>query len=174
MNYRRLRVGGGRYFFTVATQDRRPLLIEHHDRLWRALSQVQADHPFTVDAYVVLPDHLHMIWTLPAGDADFSTRWMLIKRRFSQGVEGGAVNASKKRKRERGIWQRRFWEHLIRDAVDLRRHLDFIHHDPVKHGCCAAPRDWRLSSFGSHVDRGVYQADWRLDDASHLLGVGNE
>lgn len=174
MNYRRLRIPGGCYFFTVTTQDRQPLLLEHYERLLRSISLTQLRRPFEMDGFVVLPDHLHMIWTLPPDDADFSTRWMQIKRQFSIGLEGGIVNTSKQRKRERGIWQRRFWEHHIRDAHDWRRHMDFIHYDPVKHSHCAAPRDWPFSSFRILADKGWYDETWGTICAPELEGIGAE
>lgn len=159
MNYRRRRIPGGSYFFTVTTQDRQPLLIQHYERLLRAFVQVQTRHPFELDAWVVLPDHLHAMWTLPTGDSDFSLRWMRIKSLFSHGLEGGIPCASKVRKRERGIWQRRFWEHAIRDEADWNAHMDFIHYDPVKHGLVRHPAEWPFSTFLSWVDLGAYPMD---------------
>jgi len=174
MNYRRRRIPGGSYFFTVCTQDHQPLLTSHYDRLLRALTRVQATHPFELDAWVVLPDHLHTMWTLPLGDTDFSSRWMRIESLFSRGMDGGVVNASKVGKRERGIWQRRFWEHHIRSAADWEAHLDFIHHDPVKHGLAARPGDWAFSSFLIWMDLGRYTPDWGQQPPVWAFPVGKE
>jgi len=138
----------------------------------------RARRPFQIDAIVFLPDHLHAIWRLPDGDSDFSTRWMHIKRCFSAGLEGGVgddghaalcpsygldaapVSESKMRKREKGVWQRRFWEHAIRDETDWKRHMNYVHFNPVKHGYCAAPRDWRYGPFSRCVRAGLYEPDW--------------
>jgi putative transposase len=174
MNYRRRRIPGGSFFFTVTTQDRQPLLVDHYDRLLRSLTQVQSRFPFELDAWVVLPDHLHTLWTLPPGDTDYSLRWMRLKSLFSRGLEGGLVNASKARKRERGIWQRRFWEHAIRDEADWMAHLDFIHYDPVKHGFASRPGDWAFSTFLTWMDLGHYPADWGRQAPAYDFPVGME
>ena len=122
--------------------------------------QVALRRPLQIDAIVVLPDHLHTLWRLPEGDCDFSTRWMQIKRCFSTGLIAQKISPSKSRKREKGIWQRRFWEHLIRDDEDWRRHMDYIHYNPVKHGLVNAPIAWEYSSFRRYVEAGLYPADW--------------
>ena len=161
--YRRCRIPGGTYFFTLVTHERRPLLASPESvRLLReALRRVAQDRPFTVAAMVVLPDHLHTVWTLPAGDSDYSTRWQLVKYRFSLAAATDCpVSRSLGRRREKGVWQRRFWEHLIRDEFDLRRHLDYIHFNPVKHGLVSRPADWAFSSFGRFVAQGHYDASW--------------
>jgi putative transposase len=160
--YRRYRVSGGTYFFTanLAERDRR-LLTEHIGALRDAFRRVRAAHPFRIEAVVVLPDHLHTLWTLPAGDHDFSLRWRQLKSAFSRAVETGEhLSASRARKRERGIWQRRFWEHVIRDEEDFSRHVDYIHYNPVKHGYVKSVAEWPYSSFHRHVEWGVYPADW--------------
>ncbi|MBK1709180.1 MULTISPECIES: transposase [Marichromatium] len=159
-DYRRCFQPGGCYFFTVVTEGRRPLLVAHIDALRRALRMGMARRPFQIDALVVLPDHLHTIWRLPEGDADFSTRWMHIKRCFSTALDSQPTSPSRQRCRETGVWQRRFWEHLIRDERDWRRHMDYVHGNPVKHGYCAAPRDWPYSSFRRCVRAGLYGPDW--------------
>ncbi|WP_080811207.1 REP-associated tyrosine transposase [Halomicronema hongdechloris] len=160
MDYRRYYHPGGTYFFTVVTQNRQPLLIRNIDRLRAAFRHGMQRHPFVIDGIVVLPDHLHTLWRLPEDDDNFSIRWMVIKRKFSAGLKDGCVNDSKRRKREKGIWQRRFWEHWIRDQQDWERHLDYIHYNPVKHGYCEQPADWPYSSFHRAVTQGFYQADW--------------
>ena len=160
MDYRRVWSPGASYFFTVATQYRRPLLIEHIDRLRAAFRHVQANHPFTIDAVVILPDHLHTLWTLPDDDGDYAGRWMRIKRRFSSAFSASPSCPSQVKKREKGIWQRRYWEHLIRDERDWRNHMDYIHYNPVRHGYVQWVRDWPYSSFHRCVERGWYEADW--------------
>lgn len=160
MDYRRYYRPGGTYCFTVVTENRRPLLIEHIERLRDAFRHCLKRHPFVIEGIVILPDHLHTLWRLPENDADYSTRWMVIKRKFSAGLEAGSVNASKRAKREKGIWQRRFWEHTIRDPADRQRCLDYIHLNPVKHGYCASPAEWPFSSFRRAVQRGEYAPNW--------------
>ena len=131
MQYRRANQPGGTYFFTVVTYERRKLFIDEAtvDLLRQAVRSVMANHPFEILASVILPDHLHMIWKLPEDDADFSTRWRLIKAQFSHRylVKPAAATASRMSKGEQNIWQRRFWEHLIRDEQDLHRHIEYIH-----------------------------------------------
>jgi putative transposase len=160
MDYRRHYQPGGTYFFTVVTAHRRPLLIEHIDRLRAAFQHGIKRYPFTIEGIVVLPDHLHTLWRLPAGDDNFSLRWMVIKRKFSAGLNANPVNRSKQAKREKGIWQRRFWEHCIRDADDWQRHMDYIHYNPFKHGYCLTPSEWSYSSFDRAVKQGLYPVDW--------------
>jgi putative transposase len=164
-NYRRNFLLGGSYFFTVNLADRRlGLLAENIGLLREAFRSVRARHPFTIDAAVVLPDHLHMIWALPKDDADFALRWRLIKSAFARGLpRGERISASRAGKGERGIWQRRYWEHTLRDQDDFARHLDYIHFNPVKHGHAARVRDWPHSSFRCWVRLGVYSEDWAGD-----------
>jgi putative transposase len=143
--YIRAQQPGGTFFFTVVTHGRRKLFYEINNRrtLKKVIMEVQATHPFTVDAWVLLPEHLHCIWTLPEGDTDFSKRWGLIKARFSKELKGHRTTP---------VWQNRFWEHLIRDDLDLHRHLDYIHYNPVKHGLVASPGDWPASTFHRFVE----------------------
>jgi len=161
-NYRRNFLPGGSYFFTVNLADRRRALLTEHIVLLRAaFRQVRARHPFAIEAVVILPDHLHAIWTLPDGDADFSTRWRLIKSSFSHALpRGERISASRAAKGEREIWQRRYWEHTLRDGDDFARHLDYIHFNPVKHGHAIRVRDWPYSSFRRWVRFGAYPDDW--------------
>ena len=161
--YKRQRIDGGCYFFTVnlANRHNNDLLVREIAALREAFRQTRADHPFEIDAIVVLPEHLHTIWQLPPNDHDFSTRWRLIKSRFSQAIgRGEPISESRLKKGERGIWQRRFWEHVIRDDEDFARHVDYIHYNPVKHGHCARAADWPHSSFRRWVELGVYPLDW--------------
>lgn len=173
-DYRRYRVEGGCYFFTVALYDRRQaLLTENIDALRGAFSHVKRAHPFHIDAMVVLPEHLHCIWTLPAGDDDFSLRWRQIKAAFSRQLPAGERrSASRTDKHERGIWQRRFWEHAIRDDDDFARHVDYIHFNPVKHGWVGSVADWPYSTFIRYVERGVYPSDWGGDYRETLAEAG--
>jgi len=164
-NYRRNFVRGGAYFFTVNLADRRLRLLTEYIALLRGAFRVtRVAHPFTIDAIVVLPDHLHAMWTLPEGDSDFATRWRLIKSAFSRGLaKGEEVSASRLGRAERGIWQRRYWEHALRDESDHARHSDYIHFNPVKHGYVARVQDWPYSSFHRMVRLGIYPMDWGGD-----------
>lgn len=164
-DYRRNFLVGGSFFFTVNLAERHlRLLTDHIDELRTAFRETRRHHPFTIDAMVVLPDHLHTIWTLPEGDADFATRWRLIKSAFSRTLAAGErISKSRAAKGERGIWQRRCWEHTIRDDNDFARHVDYIHINPVKHRLVARVVDWPYSSFHRMVKLGVYPGDWAGD-----------
>jgi putative transposase len=139
------------------------LLVDHIDRLRQAYRTVRERRPFETIAICVLPDHVHAIWALPDGDVDFSTRWSLIKSGFSRGLAAQPRSKSKITKREKGVWQRRYWEHAIRDEGDLERHTDYIHFNPVKHGHVSRVADWAHSSFHRYVERGDLVADWGGD-----------
>ncbi len=135
--YRRVKLEGATYFFTVNCAERHGnhLLVDSINLLRQIFRKVKSEHPFEIDAMVVLPEHLHCIWTLPPGDADYQTRWALIKAGFSRAIPVGERRSMSRIKRgERGIWQRRYWEHLIRDNQDFEQHVDYIHWNPVKHG----------------------------------------
>ena len=159
--YRRNFIPSGSFFFTVNLADRRShLLTDRVDLLRQAFRYVRARHPFTLDAMVGLPDHLHVIWTLPPGDANYAMRWRLIKGFFWRGTEAGEqISASRERKAER-IWQRRYWEHTLRDERDFERHCDYIHFNPVRHGHVGGAREWPYSSFHRFVKLGIYPVDW--------------
>ena len=161
-NYRRARVPGGTYFFTVnLLERRRRLLVEHVDLLRNAFRTTHAARPFVLLAWVILPDHLHCVWRLPDGDADNANRWAQTKSGFSRRLPATERRSvTRVSRRERGIWQRRYWEHLIRDPDDLRHHVDYIHHNPVKHRHAARAADWPHSSFDAWVERGAYSPDW--------------
>jgi putative transposase len=167
-NYRRAFVPGGCWFFTVNLLERRQrLLVEQIDRLREAIAQTRQRYPFEIDAIVVLPDHLHAVWTLPTDDADFSTRWRLIKTYFAKGLpKHERLNAVRKARGERGIWQRRFWEHLIRDEADYARYIEYCYINPIKHGHVTRVRDWAHSSFHRDVRRGIFPEDWAGDVAT--------
>jgi putative transposase len=174
-NYRRWRVPGGTYFFTAVTEGRVPFLCDESARrcLRDAIRLVRRKRPFRIDAIVLLPEHLHAVWSLPEGDSDYSTRWRLIKKRFTQQYlkAGGAEaprSASRQAKRERSVWQRRFFEHTVRDEGDLKRCVDYVHVNPLKHGLVDRVRDWPWSSFHRYVRLGEYSIDW--GDASAWYG----
>ena len=142
------------------------MLTEHVDELRNAFRETRQRHPFTIVAMVVLPDHLHTIWTLPERDADFATRWRLVKSAFSRNLPSSEpISSSRSAKGERGIWQLRFWEHTIRDENDFARHIDYIHINPVKHGLVTRVRDWPHSSFYRMGRLGVYSEDWAANVA---------
>jgi len=162
-DYRRHRVPGGCYFFTVNLLKRRDntLLTDRIDLLREAVRRVRRSRPFSIDAWVVLRDHLHAVWTLPPGDDDFSTRWRLIKSFFVRGLpKTERLSRVRRDDGERGIWQRRFWEHAIGDDRDYGAHVDYVHFNPVKHGLVAAPAEWRYSTSKACVHRGLYPLDW--------------
>jgi len=180
-NYRRARTAGGTYFFTVVTEGRRQLLTKPEARtaLRDVVLQVRSQHPFTVDAWVLLPEHIHCLWTLPAGDTDYSKRWGLIKAGFSKQMKDslpfrGVISRSRNRRREASIWQRRFWEHQIRDEEDFRRHMDYIHFNSVKHGLVKCVSDWPYSTFHRYVARGFYPGAWGGCDQLMLDGEFGE
>jgi putative transposase len=165
--YRRTKHPGGTFFFTVVTYRRRPLFDQEDARriLREIIQKVRKAHPFTIDAWVLLPDHMHCVWTLPHGDDRFSMRWSQIKSLFSKRAKDQYhvkewMNASKRKHRETTIWQRRFWEHQIRDGRDYAAHIDYIHYNPVKHGRVERVRDWQFSTFHRYVRLGVYPGGW--------------
>src|SRR5215469_16062723 len=155
-NYRRLRVPGGTYFFTVNLLDRKSdLLVRKIELLREVVKKVRHDKPFHIDAWVVLPDHFHCVWTLPQGDADYATRWKNIKTMFSKQIPTTEITSGvRTRLHERGIWQRRYWKHTIRDDRDYAAHVDYCHINPLKHGLVAAVRDWPFSTFHGYVQAG--------------------
>ena len=166
--YKRAFQSGGSYFFTVVTHGRRPWLTGEHaiERLRHAFRRVMEDRPFVMDAIVVLPDHLHCIWQLPEGDNDFPERWRQIKRFVSIGMKS-PLNA----RNEKTLWQRRYWEHLLRNEEDWRHHMDYIHYNPVKHGYSKRPADWPYSSFKQAVARGWYEASWGEQESADIAGM---
>ncbi len=165
MRYRRAKTAGASYFFTVNIADRRSdLLVQHIDELREVTQIVKLAHPFVIEAMVILPEHLHAIWKLPEGDADYPMRWLLIKSGFSRRLEKTeSIRASRISKRERGIWQRRYWEHQIRDECDFERHVDYIHYNPVKHGYVKRPIDWPFSTLHRYVQGGGLPEHWAND-----------
>jgi putative transposase len=170
-DYRRWHVPGGTYFFTVVTFGRRRWLVQDtwRELLREAIEKERRKRPFRVVAWVLLPDHMHAVWTLPPGDQRYSLRWQKIKEEFTksflqQGGGEGVRNRSRRQRRERSVWQRRFWEHTIRDESDLERCVDYAHWNPVKHGLVRQVCDWKWSTFHRFVQVGHYGADWGRAD----------
>lgn len=168
-HYRRANLAGASYFFTVVTYQRRAFLCNEDvlKALRDAIEKTREKHPFTIDAWVLLPDHMHAIWTLPPDDADFANRWRLIKRHVTQTCgallhQPNLMTASKTKHRESTLWQRRYWEHLIRNDDDYAKHMDYVHFNPVKHGLVKRVVDWQHSSFHRYVKQGDYSEDWGL------------
>jgi putative transposase len=169
MRYRRVRIEGGSYFFTVVTHRRQKLFDNPAavELLETAIADVRAAHPFEIEAQVILPDHLHTIWSLPDGDSDFPMRWRQIKSAFTRGLgreDDSVKSKSRVSKSERTIWQRRYWEHVICGDNDFTTHVEYIHFNPVKHGLARRPRDWPHSTFHDWVRRGLYELNWGSDE----------
>ena len=141
---------------------RSALLVEHVEALREAVRKVRAARPFVIDAWVVLPEHMHAMWTLPEGDCEYPGRWREIKKAFTRGVS------------QQGVWQKRYWEHTIRDDRDYAAHMDYIHLNPYKHGLVRNVKDWPYSSFHRLVEAGVYPADWLCDDVELNVGEAKE
>lgn len=156
-NYHRLKIAGASYFFTVVTHDRKRIFDNENNIqiLRNAFRREKQRRPFDVEAIVILPDHLHCLWTLPENDSDYSSRWREIKKHVTK-----ELSVTRNHRNEGEIWQRRFWEHSIRDDEDWRNHMDYIHYNPVKHGYVTSPTDWRWSSFSKWIHRGAYDANW--------------
>jgi len=167
--YRRNRVAGGTYFFTVTLADRRSrVLTDHVDILRRVIRQVRLDRPFEIVAMVILPEHIHALWALPEGDADYSGRWQAIKSRFTHYLRKSGMNLDRHKNGEYTLWQRRFWEHTIRDEMDMAQHVDYIHYNPVKHGWVTNVNDWPWSSFHRYVKQEMLPNDWGSPDEANL------
>ena len=174
MRYRRATVPDASYFFTLITYQRHQLFSNPSNvERWRqAVAKVQRVRPFIVEAEVVMPDHLHMIWTMPDADANYATRIRLIKTAFTKDLSSRdssvATSESRIRKGERDVWQRRYWEHVIRDERDFQAHLDYIHANPVQHGLVARPIEWPYSTFGIWLERGAYDPWWGTEEMPPL------
>jgi putative transposase len=162
MHYRRANAKGGTYFFTVNLADRtQDLLVKHISVLRESTRLIRQQHTFEIVTMVVLPDHLHAIWRLPSDDANYAMRWSQIKAAFSRALpKQEPISPSRQKKRERGIWQRRYWEHQIQDEQDLAKHMDYIHYNPVKHGYVNRAVDWPYSSIHRYMRQGWFGADW--------------
>lgn len=176
--YRRFTVAGGTYFFTLVTYKRHPWLCNDFARLTlrEGINRVRKNYPFKIDAFVLLPQHLHCIWTLPEGDSNFSTRWRLIKTFVTKHCENKLgleypTSKSRLKRRESNLWQRRYWEHLIRDEADFAAHCNYIHYNPVKHGLCQSPKDWSFSSFHRFVKEGIYSENWGVNEVPKISGI---
>lgn len=170
-DYWRWCVAGGAFFFKLVTCERRRFLIEELPRryLREAIATVRRDFPFEIVAIVLLPDHLHTVWTLPRGDDRYATRWRRIKEEFTETylADGSVelpVSEARRKRNERGVWQRRFWEHTVHYEDDLKRCVDYIHWNPKKRGYVTRVRDWEFSTFHRLVERGEYDLDWGSAD----------
>jgi putative transposase len=177
-NFRRNDVAGGMYFFTVVTDRRARWLCEPaaRDCLRTAFRLCRERWPFSIDVMVLLPDHLHAIWTLPPGDSAYSVRWAFIKRTFTRlwlraGGEESVVTNGRHRQGRRGVWQPRFWEHTMRDVHDWERHTEYILYNPVKHGLCRCPADWPFSTFHGFVEAGYYPQDWACSQVQRVRSI---
>ena len=179
MEYRRSKILGGTYFFTLVTYGRNGIFTNPANvtLLRNAFRHVMENQPFKVDAFVLLPDHLHCIWTLPDEDMDFSKRWRLIKSYFTRKClpeYRNIANNARIKKKEQAVWQRRFWEHFIRDDNDYRRHVEYIHYNPVKHGYVSSPIDWGHSSFREFLNEGYYSEGWGVKEGLNFDGEFGE
>mgnify|MGYP003415005535 FL=1 len=170
-DYTRAHIAGGTYFFTLVTFDRRPILTSPlaRARLRKALRETRAQQPFQLDAICLLPDHLHCIWRIQEADTDYASRWREIKKAVSRQIAPGSDALG-----ERRVWQRRYWEHLIRDEDDWRRHVAYIHYNPVKHGLVARAADWPWSSFSRFVARGWHEPSWGDSEPAEIRGLSLE
>ena len=174
MQYRRSDVAGGTFFFTINLANRSSqLLTDRVDLLRHSIRKVRQAHPFDIVAMVILPDHLHAIWKMPDGDNDYPLRWSLIKAGFSRVLEKTEhISKARMRKRERGIWQRRYWEHQLRSDTDMARHVNYIHINPVKHGYVNAPVEWPYTSLHQYIRRGLLPSDWAVSMNLNFSGCG--
>ena len=164
VRYRRNFVPGGTYFFTVTLADRTSsAMVRHMDALRMAFRTARRERPFMIEAIVVLPEHLHTVWTLPPGDPDFSGRWKRIKAYFTHRLVAAGEPVTRRRNGEYALWQRRFWEHTIRNEIDFERHVDYVHFNPVKHKLVSRVSEWPYSSFHLYVRHGLLPADWAGD-----------
>lgn len=170
-NYRRASLPGGVFFFTVVTHERAHIFTSEEmvEALRAAFRKIMAARPFQMEAVVILPDHLHCLWRLPTGDGDYSGRWREIKKAASR-----QIDPHTNQRHERSVWQRRFWEHAIRDEEDWRRHMDYVHYNPVHHGLAAKPADWPWSSFARAVERGWYEKSWGASEPTGITGMDLE
>lgn len=175
VNYRRHYVKGGTFFFTVNLRNRKStLLVNKIDLLRYSMHKVKKENPYAIKAIVILPDHIHAILVLPEGDDDYSLRWRKIKRYFTIELINAGIKPSKNRHGEYSVWQRRFWEHTIRDDKDLEAHVNYIHYNPVKHGYVKRVTDWPYSSFHRYVKQGILNIDWAGEKDNFAIGEMGE
>jgi len=169
--YRRAFIPGGCFFFTLVTHKRHKYFAEKNNvnRLREAFHRIKQKHPFTIDAITILPDHLHTIWRLPNGDTNYSLRWRLIKHFVATGIKNNSNHRNEKQ-----IWQRRFWEHVIRNEKDWRNHIDYIHYNPVKHGYVSCPSAWQYSSYSHALNKGWYETNWGHSLPENIRGMNLE
>jgi putative transposase len=172
-NFRRAYVEGGTWFFTVNLLQRtnNSLLIQEIELLRKVVKKIRQRYPFYINAWVVLPEHMHAIWTLPERDSNFSLRWRLIKSGFSIALpKTESLSQVREDAGERGIWQRNYWEHLIKNELDYQRHFDYVHVNPLKHGLVARVIDWPYSTFHRYVNQGIYPDNWCGDSNVEIMG----
>lgn len=166
-NYRRNKISGASYFFTLCLRNRQSkLLTEHIQELRIAYKKTQTKKPFVTEAMVVLPDHLHALWTLPENDADYPNRIRLFKSHFTRQLPRNLKKTNNKNRQKHGqtgVWQLRYWEHTIQSEQDFINHVDYIHYNPVKHGHVRQVKYWEYSTFHQHVNRGIYDKNWGMD-----------
>ena len=179
MQYRRANFSGASYFFTLVTEKRQPLFADNNNvvLLRQAFRRVMKTRPFVIEAAVILPDHLHCIWTLPPDDADFSTRWRLIKTYFTKHCDARyklTPNKARIKKQQHAIWQHRYWEHYLRDDLDFEQHVNYIHYNPVKHHYVNRAVDWEYSSIHRFIGEGILDENWGGYDLSIPDGIGYE
>ncbi len=180
MQYRRSRTNGATYFFTVLTYKRKRILLKEDNVkiIKEAFKEIATKRPFKIDAFILLPDHIHCIWTLPEGDDDFSTRWRLIRSYFTRRCDikfRDNQTSNMQTKGLQGVWQQRFWEHQVRDEGDFASHVDYIHYNPVKHGLIKTPHEWPYSTFHKYVKKGIYDVYWGTDHEIKFDDrIGNE
>lgn len=175
VNYRRNFQRGGTYFFTVNLLNRRSdLLIKNIHYLKKAIQQVKRVYPYKMQAYVILPEHLHVLWKLPYEDVDYATRWQKIKIYFTRYIQKAGVKVQRNKHGECLIWQRRYWEHTIYDAQDFQNHFNYIHYNPVKHGWVERPIDWPFSSIHHYIEKGMISPSWGANESIELPGTFGE
>lgn len=161
VKYRRNFTPGGTFFFTATLKNRRSrLLLDKVDLLRQSFETVKKQKPFYINSIVILPDHIHTIWTLPPGDKNYADRWRLLKNEFTRACKPTENDLTKNKRGEYPLWQSRFWEHTIRDENDLENHINYIHYNPVKHGLAASAKKWPYSSFHRYVKQGILPDNW--------------
>ncbi|MBX9904959.1 MAG: transposase [Burkholderiales bacterium] len=174
VSYRRNRIAGGTYFFTVNLRDRRQtLLVDHVGALREVVRGVRDETPFMIDAMVILPDHWHAVWTLPEGDTAYARRIRLIKSRFTRRLLAAGVHLTKDGRGDYDLWQKRYWEHTIRDDLDFEAHVNYVHINPVKHGYVRRAVEWPHSTFHRYIRNGILPADWAFEGVDGEFGERN-
>jgi putative transposase len=170
VHYRRCKIDGGTYFFTVTLKNRNStILVDHIDDLKKAIKEAKSFLPFTINALVILPEHIHTIWQLPDNDHAYATRWRIIKSKFTKSLLNKNIVINKDRHGLYNLWQRRFWEHVIRDEQDYINHVNYIHFNPVKHQYVTCARDWPYSTFHEYVRQGLLSENWGCGEKTDIV-----